>query len=190
MDTKKIVKEQYEEHLRVVKENPELYLHVAEAASLIIDAFKAGKRLYACGNGGSTCDAMHLVEEIVAQYKNKRPPLPAHHLMDPSVITCWSNDEGYDDVFRRQVEAYGREGDVFIGISTSGNSPNVIRALDEARKKGMKTISFLGKDGGKMKGKADVDIIVTSGTTARIQEMHIFAIHSILECIDTIIHGV
>ncbi len=188
---KDLIQKQFDEHVELAnlaaKELPEL---VSKAAEIIITAFKNGKRLYACGNGGSTCDAMHLVEEIVAQYKNKRAPLPAQHLMDPSIITCWSNDEGFEDVFRRQVEAYGREGDILIAISTSGNSENTLRALQQAKKQNMKTISLLGKNGGKMKGIGDLDVIVPSNTTARIQEMHILIIHSILEAIDKEIHNV
>ncbi len=186
-----LIKKQFDEHKTVVDSCKVFILNdVERAAKLIIESFKAGKRLYACGNGGSTCDAMHLVEELVAQYKNRRPPLPAHNLMDPSIMTCWSNDEGYYDIFRRQIEAYGREGDVLIAISTSGNSENVGRAMEQAKKQGMKVITFMGKTGGSMKGGADVDLIIPSHVTARIQEMHILIIHTLLELIDKEVHGV
>jgi len=187
---KEIIQKQYDEHIDVAQSNKQLPEQITKAASIIINSCKNKKRLYSCGNGGSTCDAMHMVEEFVGRYKNNRPAMPAHNLMDPSTITCCGNDFGYDEIFKRQIEAYGQEGDVFIGISTSGNSPNVMKALEEAKKRNMKTISFLGKSGGKMKGLADVDILVESDTTARIQELHIFAIHSILECVDKIIHNV
>lgn len=179
-----IVCQQFSEHVETVRASENLSSSVAVAASLIVEAIRERKHIYSCGNGGSTCDAMHLTEEFVAQYKNRRLGIAAHHLMDPAILTCWSNDEGFVDVFRRQVEAYGRVGDVFIGISTSGNSENVYRALFEAKKKGMKTISFLGKGGGKMKGLADVDILVPSGTTARVQEVHILCIHAVLEVVE------
>ncbi|HLD42439.1 MAG TPA: SIS domain-containing protein [Candidatus Nanoarchaeia archaeon] len=185
-----LITRQFEEHKQTIQNSMSLPDKVAKAAELIIEAFRKGNHLYACGNGGSTCDAMHFVEEFVGQYKNRRGAMPAHHLMDSSIMTCWSNDESYADVFRRQVEAYGKEGDVFVGISTGGNSENVLLALHEAKRKRMKTISFLGKDGGKMKSIADVDIIVPSKTTARIQEMHILCIHSILEAVDKEIWGV
>jgi len=191
MKTEQIVKKQYNEHIEVAQTNKEnLTAQITKAADMVIGAFKNGKKLYACGNGGSACDAMHMVEEFVGRYKHNRPAMPAHNLMDPSIVTCCGNDFGYDEIFKRQIEAYGQEGDVFVGISTSGNSANVINALEEAKKKNMKTISFLGKSGGKMKGVADLDIIVNSNTTARIQEMHILAIHSILECADSIIYNV
>ena len=187
---KEIVKAQYEEHKKVVEENSQFVDEVTKATEIIIKALKDKKRLYACGNGGSSCDAMHLVEEMVGRYKNNRPPLAAHNLMDPSTLTCISNDFGYDDVFSRPLDAYGQEGDIFVGITTSGNSPNVIKAFDVAKKKGMKTILLLGKDGGKLKDKADAEILIKSEMTARIQEMHILAIHTFMECIDKEIFGV
>ena len=133
---------------------------------------------------------MHLTEELVGRYKNDRHPLPAHHLMDSSVITCCSNDFGYNDVFRRQIQAYGMQGDAFVAISTSGNSENCIYAVKQAKKQKMKTINLLGKGGGKMKEMGDVNIIIPSDVTARIQEMHIMVIHSWLETIDNKIFGV
>ena len=187
---KELVASQFDEHIKVFGDNSHLISIIEKISRVIIGAYKDGKRLYACGNGGSSCDAMHLVEEIVGQYKNRRPPLPAQHLMDPSIMTCWSNDEGFADVFRRQIEAYGKPGDIFLGISTSGNSANVLNALLEAKKQKMITIAFLGKDGGDMKGLADAELLVGSKTTARIQEFHIFAIHSILESLDKDYHGV
>ncbi len=186
-----IIRKQFEEHISIaIKSKEEVVIKVSKMAELIINAFKNGKRLYACGNGGSTCDAMHLVEELVAQYKNRRSPLPAHNLMDPSIITCWSNDESFQDIFRRQVEAYGREEDILIAISTSGNSENTYRAIIQAKQQKMIVISLLGKTGGRMKGLSDLDIIVPSNTTSRIQEVHILIIHSILEVIDKEIFGV
>src|SRR5687768_11625988 len=114
----------------------------------LADSFRAGNRLYACGNGGSACDAMHLVEELVARYKRERPGLPAHHLMDPATLTCWANDYEYATAFRRQVEAMVRPGDVLVAISTSGNSANILATVEPARSRGALTIGLAGKDGG------------------------------------------
>lgn len=125
---------------------------IQRAAVLLADSFKAGGKVLSCGNGGSHCDAMHFAEELTGRYRENRPGYPAIAISDVSHISCVGNDFGFNDIFSRYVEAVGREGDVLLGISTSGNSANVIKAIAAAREKGMKVITLTGKDGGKMAG--------------------------------------
>ncbi len=158
--------------------------NIQEIFEVIIEALKNGKKVLTCGNGGSTCDAMHFAEELVARYKRDRPAIRALALTDSSTMTCISNDFGYDKVFSRQVEAFGDEGDVLVAISTSGNSQNVILAVEEAKKRGLKVVGFLGKDGGKLKNICDVNLIPPSQETARIQECHMLTYHILCEMID------
>ncbi|TKI03321.1 D-sedoheptulose 7-phosphate isomerase [Martelella alba] len=158
---------------------------VEDAARLIADSFKAGGKVLSCGNGGSHCDAMHFAEELTGRYRDNRPAYPAIAISDPSHLSCVSNDYGYDFVFSRYIEALGNKGDVLLGISTSGNSGNIIRAIDAARAKGMKVIALTGKDGGKMAGVADVEIRVPHfGYADRIQEIHIKTIHIMIQLIE------
>ncbi|OSM94706.1 MULTISPECIES: D-sedoheptulose 7-phosphate isomerase [Lonsdalea] len=158
---------------------------IQAAAILLADAFKAGGKVISCGNGGSHCDAMHFAEELTGRYRENRAGLPAIAISDPSHISCVSNDFGYDFVFSRYIESLGREGDVLLGISTSGNSGNIIRAIAAARAKRMKVITLTGKDGGKMAGSADVEIRVPHfGYADRIQEIHIKAIHILIQLIE------
>lgn len=158
---------------------------VASACDLLAKAIGANKTIYACGNGGSTCDAMHLVEELVGRYKRDRRGFKAQHLMDSAVMTCWGNDVGFDDVFRRCVETFCTPGDVVVGISTSGKSPNVISAVTQAKSMGVSTIGLLGKDGGALKDLCDISLVVPSQQTERIQEVHITVIHAWLELLET-----
>lgn len=157
---------------------------VARAAGRVAQAFREGNRLYACGNGGSACDAMHLVEELVARYKRDRPGLPAHHLLDAPTLTCWSNDYEFDTAFSRQVEAMGRAGDVLVAISTSGNSPNVLRAARAGRERGMLVLGLSGRDGGALRTLCDELLLVPSQATERIQEGHITLIHLLCELVE------
>lgn len=175
---KEMIQESIETKKRLIENNLD---DIEKAVSLIIDCYKNGKRIYTCGNGGSTCDAMHFAEEMVARYKRNRPALPAQALIDSGTVTCVGNDFGYDYIFARQVEAYAKEGDILLAISTSGNSPNILNAIEEAKKKNMKIIGFTGKDGGKMKDNCDLCIVVPSNETERIQESHITMIHCIIE---------
>ena len=155
------------------------------AARLLSGCFKAGSKVLSCGNGGSHCDAMHFAEELTGRFRENRPGYPAIAISDPSHMSCVSNDYGYEYVFSRYVEAVGREGDVLLGISTSGNSGNIIKAVEAARTKGMKVILLSGKDGGKMAGMADVEIRVPHfGYADRIQEIHIKAIHIMIQLIE------
>ena len=145
---------------------------------------RRGKVLMA-GNGGSAADAMHFAEELAVRYLKNRRALAAIALCDPTVLTCAGNDFGYDRVFARQVEALGNPGDLLIVMTTSGNSENLLLAIEEARRRGMRTVAFLGKGGGKAKGMCDIELIVPSETTARVQEAHKLLFHVICEWIDS-----
>jgi D-sedoheptulose 7-phosphate isomerase len=164
----------------------QVFLDAVEAAAdTLVHSFKQGGKAISCGNGGSHCDAMHFAEELSGRYRDDRPALPAMAVSDPSHITCVGNDYGFNEIFARQVAAFGRAGDVLVGITTSGNSANVIRAVEEARVRGMKVVLLMGKDGGKLKGAADVEIIVPHfGYADRIQEIHIKVIHTLIDLIE------
>jgi D-sedoheptulose 7-phosphate isomerase len=151
--------------------------------------FRSGGRLYACGNGGSACDAMHLVEELVARYKKDRPGLAAHHLLDAPTLTCWSNDYDYATAFRRQVETLMRPEDALVAISTSGNSPNVVLAAEAAMEKGAWTLGMTGEPGGKLAGICSHTLAVPSRATERIQEGHITIIHMVCELLEEMLFG-
>lgn len=156
-----------------------------KAADLLIAALKGGKKIISCGNGGSHCDAMHFAEELSGRYRDNRPALPAMAISDPSHITCVGNDYGFNHIFARHLEAFGQEGDVLLGISTSGNSTNILAAIEMARSRQMKVIILTGKDAGKMKGLADAEIIVPHfGYADRIQEIHIKLIHALIDQIE------
>ncbi len=158
---------------------------IEAAAKLIADSFKQGGKVLSCGNGGSHCDAMHFAEELTGRYRENRPGYPGIAISDPSHLSCVSNDFGYDYVFSRYVEAVGAKGDVLFGLSTSGNSGNILKVIEAAKAKGMKTIALTGKDGGKMAGLADVEIRVPHfGYADRIQEVHIKIIHIIIQLIE------
>lgn len=158
---------------------------IEEAATLIANSVKSGGKVISCGNGGSHCDAMHFAEELTGRYRDNRKAIPALCVSDPSHISCVSNDYGYEFVFSRYVEALGNAGDVLLGISTSGNSANVIKAAQAAKEKGMKVIILSGKDGGKLAPLADVELRVAHfGYADRIQEVHIKIIHILILLIE------
>lgn len=158
---------------------------IQQAAILIADSFKQGGKVLSCGNGGSHCDAMHFAEELTGRFRDNRPSYPAIAISDVSHISCVGNDYGFDYIFSRYVEGVGNKGDVLLGISTSGNSTNVIKAIEAAKQKGMKIITLTGKDGGKMNGLADVDIRVPHfGYADRVQEIHIKVIHILILLIE------
>ena len=163
----------------------ELTPAIESAVSLLVAAFGDGKKLLVMGNGGSAADAQHFVAEIVGRFKLERSALPALALTtDTSILTAIGNDYGYDRVFSRQVEAHAAPGDVVVGISTSGNSPNVQFALEAARERGCRTLALLGKDGGSIKGVAELSLIVPSSDTPRIQEGHITIIHIVCDLVE------
>jgi len=164
--------------------NPHNIHSVNNAIQLMVDAYKSQGRVFSCGNGGSMCDAMHFAEELTGRFRKERAPLAAMAINDPSHLTCVANDYGYDFVFSRYVEAWGNRGDVLLAISTSGNSPNVINAVESAKKKGMKVVGLLGKNGGKLKDMVDISLIVDSQVSDRIQEVHIKCIHIFIEGIE------
>lgn len=157
-----------------------------KVAKKLADIFKDGGKVLICGNGGSNCDAMHFMEEFTGRFRKERRALPAISISDPSHITCVANDYGFDYIFSKGVEAYGQEGDMFIGISTSGNSANVIKAVEEAKRKGLVTCALLGKDGGKLKGLCDYEFIIPGKTSDRVQEIHMMILHIIIEGVERI----
>ncbi|HSX03856.1 MAG TPA: SIS domain-containing protein [Rhabdochlamydiaceae bacterium] len=164
---------------------PESLQFIENAARAIAGCFRKGRKLLIAGNGGSLCDAMHFAEEFTGIFRGKRAALPALALSDPGHLSCTANDLGYQDVFSRAVEAFGKENDILISLTTSGNSMNLINAVLCAKQKKMKTISFLGKTGGKLKGMSDLEWKVDGFTFSdRIQEAHMAAIHIIIEMVE------
>jgi D-sedoheptulose 7-phosphate isomerase len=165
---------------RAILQSPELLLDIEKAASLILEAYKKGKKTLLAGNGGSAADAQHIAAEFVSRFYLDRPGIPSLALTtDTSVITGIGNDYGYEKIFSRQLQAMGNEGDVFIGITTSGNSPNILEALEECKKGKIITIGLTGASGGKISDKCDLCIKVPSAETPRIQEAHILIGHII-----------
>lgn len=163
---------------------------IVDLATRIADSFSHGRKLLLFGNGGSAADAQHLAAEFVNRFMIERPPLPALALTtDTSIITSIGNDYDYSEIFSKQIKALGSEGDIAIGISTSGNSPNIIKAIEAAKAQGILTVGFTGKDGGKVAGMVDMLFNVESKTTARIQETHITLGHVICELVDQILFG-
>jgi D-sedoheptulose 7-phosphate isomerase len=174
------------EQLQALKKTAEatesILPEVEAAAGCIVEALKRGNKILSCGNGGSATDAMHLAEECVGRYRSDRRSLPAMALnADSSTLTCIANDWSFDEVYARQIEGLGQKGDVLVVFSTSGNSANIVSALEKANQAGLKTIALLGKSGGKAKGLAAIECIVPSDDTARIQEIHTWILHVILE---------
>lgn len=157
---------------------------IERSIQLFVDSFKSGGRVFSCGNGGSMCDSLHFAEELTGRYRKNRPPLPATGISEAGHVTCVANDFGFDHIFSRFVEAWGQKGDVLLAISTSGNSANVIKAVEVAKAKGMKVVGLLGKDGGKLKSMVDVPMIIDCPITDRIQEIHIKCIHIFIEGIE------
>ncbi len=158
---------------------------IQQTGELMANSIKQGGKIISCGNGGSHCDAMHFAEELTGRYRDNRPALPAVAISDVSHISCVGNDYGFDEIFSRYVEGLGRPGDVLLGISTSGNSKNVIKAVEAAREKEMKVVILTGKDGGKLHGQSDIEICVPHfGYADRIQEIHIKVIHILILLIE------
>jgi D-sedoheptulose 7-phosphate isomerase len=158
---------------------------IVQVAKLMATAFREGQKVLLFGNGGSATDAAHMAAEFVGRYKRERAPLPAMALAtDIATITCIANDYGYDELFARQIRAHGRKGDIAIAISTSGNSPNVLKGAEAAKACGLTTIAWTGGSGGKLAGLVDFPFVVPSTVTARIQECHITMGHVLCELIE------
>ncbi|HOE69023.1 MAG TPA: D-sedoheptulose 7-phosphate isomerase [Candidatus Omnitrophota bacterium] len=169
---------------------PEQLAVIDQIVRAIIDMLKGGHKLLLCGNGGSGTDALHIAAEFVGRFEKERISLPAIALTaDTASITAIGNDYGYDRVFERQVEGLGQKGDVLFALSTSGKSPNVLKAIEKAKRKGILTVGFTGKDGGAMKDAVDLLFLVRSNKTAHIQEMHMVALHGICETVEGILFG-
>lgn len=179
------IQENITAHIATAERLRTLEPQIAAACALCAATILRGGKILLAGNGGSAADAQHIAAEFVGRFVRERMSLPAIALTtDTSALTAIANDYGFEAVFARQIAGLGNENDVFIGISTSGNSPNIVRAVATAREKGLKTLIFSGRDGGILRGSADVEIIVPSDVTARIQEMHILVGHIICEFVD------
>jgi D-sedoheptulose 7-phosphate isomerase len=166
--------------------NPAKIEAIEKAADVLVDALKKGNKILSCGNGGSHCDAMHFAEELSGRYRENRPALAAMAISDPSHISCVSNDFGYNYIFSRFIEGLGNKGDVLVGISTSGNSANIIEAVKAAQAKGMEVILLTGKDGGQLAAYGCHEIRVDHfGYADRIQEIHIKVIHILIQLIES-----
>lgn len=147
----------------------------------MVESFRGEKNLYVCGNGGSHCEALHLAEELTGRFRKNRRPLGALALGEATHSTCVGNDYGFEEIFARQLEGLGRAGDLWVALSTSGNSKNLIRAAQVARAKGLKSVALLGRDGGELKSMVDLAIVVPENSTDRIQEIHLKVIHIAIE---------
>jgi D-sedoheptulose 7-phosphate isomerase len=178
----------FEEALQTLQrfmEDGEQMNRIHQAATAMVNTIQQGGKIMSCGNGGSHCDAMHFAEELTGRYRNNRPGIAAIAISDVSHISCVGNDYGYDQVFSRFVEAVGKSGDVLLAISTSGNSANVIKAIESAKAMGITTIGLTGKDGGKMSALLDLEIRAPHTAFAdRAQEIHIKIIHALIDSIE------
>lgn len=182
------IKDNFLEAQKVLDEfisDPDNLERVKKAGDLMASAVKSGNKIMSCGNGGSMCDAMHFAEEMTGRFRDERKALPAIAISDVSHITCTGNDYGFDHIFSRYVDAIGNKGDVLLALSTSGNSKNILNAIDSAKKKGMKVVGLTGKDGGKMADLCDIEIrSPKSNYSDRVQEIHIKVIHSLIDYIE------
>lgn len=183
---KTMITEEFQSHRKTIEAViGSLIPDVEKASLMVIETLKNGNKILLCGNGGSAADAQHIAAELTGRYKSERRGLPGIALTtDTSALTAIANDYGYDRVFDRQVEALANRGDLLIGISTSGNSPNILSALRVAKEGGCQTIGLSGRDGGLMNGVCDLNIIIPSDDTPRIQEMHILIGHTICQAVD------
>ena len=188
MNFNKIIKEELyeaEKLLTKIINQPAMINNINHASSLMVEAVKNKGKIISCGNGGSHCDAMHFAEELTGRYRDDRPPIPAIAISDPSHISCVSNDYGFEKIFSRFIDAMGQSNDILLGITTSGNSPNIIKAVESAKSKGMSTIILSGNDGGQVSKMSNVSIVVPfTGYSDRIQEIHIKIIHILILLIE------
>jgi len=186
---KEIIEKILKESVRIkedfIRENASQLVHLAEKVAL---AFTSDHKLLLCGNGGSAADAQHIAAEFVNRYTLERPPLPAMALTtDTSIITSIGNDYSFDEVFSKQVKALGLKNDILIVISTSGDSKNLVNAVNHARRQGLYTVGFLGRDGGRLGGLVDLPLVVKSHDTPRVQETHILAGHMLCHLVDYVL---
>ena len=184
----KQIADHFSEALEILQKfnNPENFSRIKTAGDIMVTSLKNKGKIISCGNGGSMCDAMHFAEELTGRYRGDRPAIPAISISDPSHISCVGNDYGFDHIFSRYLEAVGNSGDVLLAISTSGNSKNVINAIEVAKSNGMKIVALTGKDGGKIASMVDVEIRAPHSTYAdRAQEIHIKVIHSLIDHIES-----
>lgn len=182
----KIIKRNLNEHLKIIQLiGQDLIEKISKSSEIMSKSLKNGGTIFWCGNGGSASDSMHLSAELIGRLKKNRIPLRSISLSsNPASITCISNDFGFENLFSRQIQALGKKDDILVSISTSGNSKNIIKAINQAKVNKMKIISLLGNKGGKCKGKSNIDLIVNSKSTARIQEVHITIGQIICELIE------
>ena len=183
----KQIADQFSEAFEILQKfnTPENFGKIELAGKTMVTSIQSGGKIISCGNGGSMCDAMHFAEELTGRYRDDRAAIPAISISDPSHISCVGNDYGFDFIFSRYVEAVGNENDVLLAISTSGNSKNVLNAIEVARQKGMKVIGLTGKSGGSMAELCDVEIRAPHSEYAdRAQEIHIKVIHSLIGYIE------
>ena len=184
------IKAMIQESAEIKRLTQALSPQIEKATNVIINALKNNKKILIAGNGGSASQASHIAAEFVGRYKIERKAMPCISLTaDLSAITAIGNDYGFEAIFERQIEALGKEGDVFIALSTSGNSKNLVRAVEAARKLNVHVIGLLGKDGGKLRNTSSVEIIVPSDNTPRIQEAHLMILHIICELVDKEMFG-
>ena len=184
-DFSSILNRTINDSVRTLKSLKDVAPQLSRAADLIDQSLRAGNKLLVCGNGGSAADASHFATELVVRFANDRTALPAICLAsDSGILTAAANDYGFDEIFARQVAAFAQPGDVLICLTTSGKSKNLIRALEEAKARKLKTIAFLGRDGGSTIGIADLDLLVKSDSTARVQEAHQLLLHVLCEIIE------
>jgi D-sedoheptulose 7-phosphate isomerase len=184
-DLSSILNRTINDSVRTLKSLKDVEPQLSKATDLIDQCLRAGNKLLVCGNGGSAADASHFATELVVRFANDRTALPAICLAsDSGILTAAANDYGFDEIFARQVAAFAQPGDVLICLTTSGKSKNLIRALEEAKARKLKTIAFLGRDGGSTIGIADLDLLVKSDSTARVQEAHQLLLHVLCEIID------
>lgn len=164
---------------------PHMLQFIREFAETLVSCFRAEGKVLVAGNGGSLCDASHFAEELTGFFRTKRPALPAIALSEPGHITCTANDLGFENVFSRGVEAYGKPGDVFVALTTSGNSPNIVKAVEVAKERGLVTVAFLGKGGGVLRGMAELECVIEGfDTSDRIQEAHMAAMHISIQMVE------
>lgn len=182
------IKQHFEEARAIINtflDNDENFIAIERAGAAMVESIRNGGKIISCGNGGSMCDAMHFAEELTGRYRDDRPGIPAIAISDPSHMSCVGNDYGYDQVFARYIEALGKKGDVLLAISTSGNSKNILKAIEAAREKEMVIVGLTGKNGGEMAELCDLEIRAPHSEYAdRAQEIHIKVIHSLIDHIE------